>query len=85
MRPIKILGNGVLKFDSDECDNLVVDYDIYTESKGLPNNYTQTIFEDYEENIVNISKINLEDVVEIDDNTDLQGELACSGGSCEIT
>ena len=41
--------------------------------------------EDYEENIVNISKINLEDVVEIDDNTDLQGELACSGGSCEIT
>ena len=25
------------------------------------------------------------DVVEIDDNTDLQGELACSGGSCEIT
>ena len=48
---IATLGNGVLKFDSDECDNLVVDYDIYTESKGLPNNYTQTIFEDYEENV----------------------------------
>jgi ribonucleoside-diphosphate reductase alpha chain len=52
--------------------------------------YVQAPFEDitesdYEKNIINISKINLEDVVEIDDNTDLQGELACSGGSCEIT
>ena len=28
--------------------------------------------------------INLEDVREIEDNTDLQGELACSGGSCEV-
>jgi len=31
-----------------------------------------------------IKKINLEDVFEIDDNTNLQGELACSGGSCEV-
>ena len=52
--------------------------------------YVQAPFEDitkddYEKNIINISKINLENVIEIDDNTDLQGELACSGGSCEIT
>ena len=32
-----------------------------------------------------LSVINLENVVEIDDNTDLSGELACAGGSCEVT
>ena len=52
--------------------------------------YVQAPFEDitegdYERDVINISKINLEDVIEIDDNTDLQAELACSGGSCEIT
>ena len=31
-----------------------------------------------------ITTIDLEDVKEIEDNTDLHGELACSGGSCEI-
>ena len=24
-------------------------------------------------------------VVELNDNTDLSGELACAGGSCEVT
>ena len=28
--------------------------------------------------------INLDNVVEIEDNTDLKGELACAGGACEI-
>ena len=28
--------------------------------------------------------VNLSNVVELDDNTDLSGELACAGGSCEI-
>ena len=28
--------------------------------------------------------VDLTNVVEMDDNTDLSGELACSGGSCEI-
>ena len=51
--------------------------------------YVQAPFEDidqskYEEFSKNIQRINLEDVVEIDDNTNLQGELACSGGSCEV-
>ena len=32
-----------------------------------------------------LSVINLENVVELDDNTDLSGELACAGGSCEVT
>ena len=28
--------------------------------------------------------VNLSNVIELDDNTDLSGELACSGGQCEI-
>jgi hypothetical protein len=28
--------------------------------------------------------INLDNVIEIEDNTDLKGELACAGGACEI-
>jgi len=31
-----------------------------------------------------LEDIDLTQVVELEDNTDLQGELACSGGSCEI-
>ena len=31
-----------------------------------------------------LKDVNLSNVVELDDNTDLSGELACSGGSCEI-
>ena len=34
--------------------------------------------------IEKLKKINLTEVFETDDNTDLQGELACSGGSCEL-
>ena len=29
-------------------------------------------------------KFNLKNVTETDDNTDLSGELACAGGSCEV-
>ena len=52
--------------------------------------YTQAPFEDvsedeYNERMKHLSVINLENVVEIDDNTDLSGELACAGGSCEVT
>ena len=31
-----------------------------------------------------LTDIDLTKVIELDDNTDLSGELACSGGSCEI-
>jgi len=52
--------------------------------------YTQAPFEDvsedeYNERMKHLSVINLENVVEMDDNTDLSGELACAGGSCEVT
>ena len=51
--------------------------------------YTQAPFEDiteekYNEMMDSLKDVNLSNVVELDDNTDLSGELACSGGSCEI-
>ena len=52
--------------------------------------YTQAPFEDiskkeYDERMKHLSVVNLENVVEMNDNTDLSGELACAGGSCEVT
>ena len=49
--------------------------------------YVQAPFEDitesdYQKFSSHIRNINLEDVFEDQDNTNLQGELACSGGSC---
>jgi ribonucleoside-diphosphate reductase alpha chain len=51
--------------------------------------YIQAPFEDttkeiYEEMMKSLTTIDLTKVVEIEDNTDLSGELACSGGACEI-
>jgi ribonucleoside-diphosphate reductase alpha chain len=51
--------------------------------------YIQAPFEDctkekYEELMQTLHDINLSQVIEIDDNTNLSGELACAGGSCEI-
>jgi len=52
--------------------------------------YTQAPFEDitkkkYKELEKSLMNIDLFNVVELDDNTDLKGELACAGGACEIT
>jgi len=52
--------------------------------------YKQAPFEDcskeeYESLMPSLKEVNLDNVIEIDDNTNLTGELACSGGSCEIT
>lgn len=51
--------------------------------------YVQAPFEDcseekYNEMLSLLEKIDLNDVKEIEDNTDLSGEIACGGGSCEI-
>jgi ribonucleoside-diphosphate reductase alpha chain len=51
--------------------------------------YTQAPFEDIDEAKFNemskvLSNVDLTKVVELDDNTDLSGELACAGGSCEV-
>ena len=51
--------------------------------------YTQAPFEDitkdhYEVMLQSLTNIDLSNVIELDDNTDLSGELACAGGACEI-
>ena len=52
--------------------------------------YTQAPFEDitkkkFEQLVKLLQDVNLENVMEETDETDLSGELACAGGSCEIT
>ena len=52
--------------------------------------YTQAPFEDIKKSEFNklvksLQDVNLENVMETTDETDLSGELACAGGSCEIT
>jgi ribonucleoside-diphosphate reductase alpha chain len=51
--------------------------------------YTQAPFEDITEEKYNqlmetLKDVDLSNIVEMDDNTDLSGELACAGGACEI-
>ena len=51
--------------------------------------YIQAPFEDcdketYDKMMEFLEKVNLTNIVETQDDTDLQGELACAGGSCEI-
>jgi len=51
--------------------------------------YTQAPFEDitqetYETMMKSLHNIDLSKVIELDDNTDLAGELACANGACEV-
>lgn len=51
--------------------------------------YQQAPFEDctkevYDELFKSLSNIELNKIIELDDNTDLSGELACAGSTCEI-
>ena len=51
--------------------------------------YKQAPFEDitedeYHELMKSLSNVDLSKIVELDDDTDLSGELACAGGACEI-
>ena len=51
--------------------------------------YTQAPFEDikkkqFEDMIKTLTEVDLSKIIEKDDNTDLSGELACTGGSCDI-
>lgn len=51
--------------------------------------YKQAPFEDcdqekYEKLLTTLVEVNLDNVIEIEDNTDLKGELACANGACEI-
>lgn len=66
--------------------------DNYTGLSVLPYNggtYKQAPFEDitkeeYERLVTNLHDVDLSKIVEITDNTDLAGELACFGASCEV-
>jgi ribonucleoside-triphosphate reductase len=51
--------------------------------------YTQAPFEDiskrkFNQLVKTLMDVDLSKVIEMDDNTDLKGELACAGGSCEV-
>lgn len=66
--------------------------DSFTALSVLPHSdhtYIQAPFEDiteeqYNEMVKVLHNINLDDVVEFDDLTTLQGEVACGGGACEV-
>ena len=66
--------------------------DNFTALSVLPyadHSYVQAPFEDiteeqYNEMVKSLHAINLDDIVEIADDTTLQGEVACGGGACEI-
>jgi len=52
--------------------------------------YKQAPFEDitkerFEELMTSLHEIDLSRIVELDDDTDLKGEVACAGGACEVT
>ena len=51
--------------------------------------YVQAPFEDctkevYDKMVESLDKVDLTQINELTDETDLKGELACAGGSCEI-
>lgn len=66
--------------------------DYYTGIAVLPfdnGSYTQAPFEEctkeeYEEAMKHLSKVDLQYIIESKDNTNLQGEIACGGGACDI-
>jgi ribonucleoside-triphosphate reductase len=66
--------------------------DIYNGLSVLPydgGSYKQAPFEDcsketYEAMLETLEEVDLTKIVEIEDNTNLTGELACAGGACEI-
>jgi len=73
-------------------DWMWVNKDYYNGISVLPfdtGTYQQTPFETIDESTYErlhgaIHSIDLSKVIELNDNTDLKGELACSGGSCEV-
>lgn len=46
--------------------------------------FTNCTEETYNEMMKTLSKIDLSKVIELDDNTDLRGEVACGSGGCEL-
>jgi len=46
--------------------------------------FTDCTKEEYEKLMLTLKDVDLSKIIELDDDTDLKGEAACSGGSCEI-
>ena len=46
--------------------------------------YTDCSKEEYEKMLSLVKNVDLNLVIEAEDETDLSGEIACGGGSCEI-
>lgn len=46
--------------------------------------FTNCTEETYNEMMKSLTKVDLSKVIELDDNTDLRGELACGSGGCEL-
>jgi ribonucleoside-diphosphate reductase alpha chain len=46
--------------------------------------FTDCTKEEYEKLMETLKDVDLSKIVELDDDTDLSGELACAGNSCEI-
>lgn len=67
--------------------------DTYNGLSVLPyddHTYVQAPFESctkekYEELIKTLHKVDISKIIEVEDLTDLKGEIACGGGACEIT
>ena len=66
---------------------------VYSGIAALPYSdaiYKQAPFEECDEEtynsmMKNLKSIDLTKVIELEDNTNLLGELACAGGACEVT
>lgn len=77
---------------ADVGDWMWVNRDSYNGLSVLPydgGTYVQAPFEDcsketYEAMFEKLTSVNLDDVIEGSDNTDLSGEIACAGGACEV-
>ena len=72
----------------DLCELLDVNpYEV--SAKTINKNQVEDPFEhlkkEFEKLVKHLHDVNLENVKEETDETDLSGELACTGGSCEIT
>jgi ribonucleoside-diphosphate reductase alpha chain len=69
-----------------------VNRNMYTALSVLPfddHTYTQSPFEDCDEETYNtmmetLREVNVDNITEVEDTTDLQGEVACGGGACEV-
>ena len=88
--------SATVSLKSDEWDKagdwMWENRDYYNGLSVLPydgGTYTQAPFEDidkskYKTMMKSLTDVNLTDIVEAEDETDLAGELACAGGACEI-